>query len=249
MRRAAAVLLAVGALALAGCTAAPDHDEPAAPAFDAERYDPEHPGNGLWLVPPEEVVAQVTRAIRDSSSVRYTGTVTELITPEEGDPHPGRTIGVEYEGSAAALRATLRAGDVRAQVVTVDGETYVTGNGAYAAQIGTPEVTSGWVCVRSADALLADWAPLLDPADIVETLLTSAESVAVMEPPADAERTTIYLGTGDSPQGKLTVSAVGAPLPFDFIAGDVSGDGRFSFHDWGAEIAVDAPTPVVVTCG
>lgn len=249
MRRAAAILLAVGALALTGCTAAPDHDEPAAPSFDIDRYDPEHPGNGLWLVPADEVIAQVTHAVRESPSVRYNGTVTELITPAEGDPHPGRTITVEYEGSADARRATLRADDVRAEVVTVDGDTYVRGNGAYAAQIGTPEVTSGWVCVRSAEALLADWTPLLDPADLVESLLTGAESIAVMEPPADAERTTIYLGTGDSPQGKLTVSAVGAPLPHDFVAGDVSGDGRFSFQDWGAEVAVAAPTPVVVTCG
>lgn len=249
MRRALAAAAVIGALVLTGCTGDRAENDAVEPSIDVDRYDPDHPGNGLWLVPQDELIRQITRAVREAGSVTLEGSVTELVTPEDGDPHPGRTVSVSYSGSQAALQATLRADDLEARVVTVDGETYVRGNAAYAADVGTPELADGWVCVASPEALLADWDPLLDPAELVEALLVGAESVAVMEPAADAETTTVYLGSGDAPQGRMTVSAQGAPLPHDFVAGDATGDGSFTFSDWGADPSVTAPSDVVTPCG
>lgn len=249
MRRAgliAAVL--AGALALTGCGGPAEQNDAAAPEIDVERYDPEHPGNGLWLVPQGEVIDQITRATREAGAVRVEGSVTELVTPEEGDPFPGRSLSVSYVGTSGAMEATVRAGDVEARIVAVDGATYVTGNARYASHVGTAELADGWVCAASPEALLAEWAPLLDPADLVETLLTGADAVSVMEPPAEADQTTVYLGSGDAPEGRMTVSAVDAPLPHQFIAGDGTGDGEFTFTDWGVEPKLAEPGPIVTPC-
>lgn len=53
---------------------------------------------------------------------------------------------------------------------------------------------------------------------------------------------------GDAPEGRMTVSAVGAPLPHQFIAGDGTGDGEFTFTDWGVEPKLAEPGPIVTPC-
>ncbi|WP_156761673.1 hypothetical protein [Microbacterium karelineae] len=252
MRGARILAVAVAsALALSGCSADREKNDAVPPAVDVGRLDPEHPGNGIWLIPQDGVISQITRAVREAGAVTYSGTVTELIVPENTreDPTPGRTLEVAYTGSDGQMMAELSADGMTVRIIATERGTYVTGDAAYADHIGIGRVASGWVCLPTPGAVLAEWEPLLDPAELVRTLLTSVESVAVMEPAPDAETTSVYLGTGDTPQGEMTISAVGDPLPRDFLAGDLSGDGSFRFGDWGEQPPIDAPGDVVVACG
>ncbi|WP_345751888.1 hypothetical protein [Microbacterium rhizophilus] len=247
----AAGILAL-ALALAGCRG--DDGEtpppPAAPEADASRWDPDSGDNGLWLLSGPSAIAQIVRAMRDAGPVTVKGEVTELVTPEDAqqDPFPGRRIAVDYAGEYGHLRAAVDAGDVSIEVVMTDGRAYVRGNAALAERTGVAAFRKGWVCTTSPDVLLGDWAPLLEPAALVETLASGAEEFAVMEPEPGAETTEAVIGASESPFGTLTVASVGPPLPQAFLAGDVSGDGSFTFGDWGTSPEIAVPTDVSQPC-
>ena len=248
---AAAGALAL-ALTLASCApaAGPEQDPPNTPLADPDRWGPDSRGNGLWLQTGDGVIDEIVTAIRKAGPVEYTGAFTEMITPEDAniDPHQGRTLAVDYRGERGAFAAALTAGDVHLDLVMTEGRVYARGNAAYAERTGVPAFATGYVCTTSADAVLSGWEPLLDPALLVETLLSGAEEVAVMEPQADAPTTKVVIGGSEAPIGTLTVAATGAPLPSDFLAGDVSGDGRFAFSGWGHAIEITAPTELSQPC-
>ncbi|WP_221584802.1 hypothetical protein [Microbacterium sp. G2-8] len=251
IRRLAVVAASAAAVLLlaTGCSGDREENDAAPPPVDFERYDPDDRGNGVWLIPPQEAITQITGAVRDAGAVTMSGAVRELVVPEDdGDPSPGRLLSVVYEGSAGEMRAELDADGTTARVIASGGDTYVTGNARYAEQSGIADVDRGWVCVESPEVVLSDWEPLLDPADVVRTLLTSSESVAVMEPEPDAETTTVSIGTGDSPIGEMTIAAADAPLPRAFSAGDASGDGAFRFESWGEQPEIEPPGNVLRRC-
>lgn len=254
LARSAAVVAGIAALALAlaGCRG-DDAEPPPAPAkpdADASRWDPDSGDNGLWLLTGAPAIAQIVQAMRDAGPVTVKGTFTELVTPEdtEQEPYADRRIAVDYAGEYGRLRAALKAGDVAVDVVMTEGLTYVRGNAAFAAHTGVTAFREGWVCTTSPDALLDQWAPLLDPTELVETLLSGAEEFAVMQPEPGAETTEGVIGASESPFGTITVAAVGPPLPSAFLAGDASGDGSFTFSDWGAPAEVAAPAELSQPC-
>lgn len=244
------------ALALAGCAGDEPAEEeappePAPPEADVSRWDPSSGDNGLWLLTGEPAIAQIVQAMRDAGPVTIEGSFTELVTPEdtEQDPYTDRRIALRYTGEQGRLSAAITAGDVSVDIVMVDGLSYVRGNPAYAETTGVEAFGEGWVCTTSPDVLLGDWAPLLEPAELVETLLSGAEEFAVMEPEPGAKTTEGVVGAAESPFGTLTVAAVGPPLPSAFLAGDASGDGSFTFSGWGTAAEVSAPTDVAQPCG
>ena len=254
MRR---LLAAAGAialtLALASCApknSGQEQDPPNTPLANPEQWGPDSKGNGLWLQTGAGVIDEIVGAMRDAGPVAYSGGFAELITPEDAnvDPYPGRRLSVEYHGEYGAFSASVSAGDLQADLVMLDGRVYARGNGAYAERAGIPALAQGFVCSTSADTLLADWEPLLDPAALVETLLSGADEVSVMEPKPDAATTEVVFGGSEAPLGTLTVAASGAPLPAQFVAGDPSGDGAFTFAEWGADPKITAPTELSQPC-
>ncbi|SIN92892.1 hypothetical protein [Agromyces cerinus] len=56
------------------------------------------------------------------------------------------------------------------------------------------------------------------------------------------------MGGETAPAGVMHVQRVGAPLPTDFAAGDPSGDGSFTFREWGAELDIEAPAGLARDC-
>ncbi|GAA1731494.1 hypothetical protein [Microbacterium paludicola] len=243
------------ALALAGCSGdepaeAEPPPKPAPPEADVSRWDPASGDNGLWLLTGEPAIAQIVQAMRDAGSVTIEGSFTELVTPADTEqaPYTDRRIALRYAGEHGRLSASVTAGDTSVDIVMVDGLSYVRGNSAYAETTGVEAFGEGWVCTTSPDVLLGDWAPLLEPAELVETLLSGAEEFAVMEPEPGAKTTEGVVGAAESPFGTLTVAAVGPPLPSAFLAGDASGDGSFTFSEWGMPAEVSAPTDVAQPC-
>jgi hypothetical protein len=249
-RSAFAALLVAGVLPLMACagTAA---DAPSTPSgIDLDGFDPAAvPGNGLWLQHGAAAAAEVVRAARAADTVTYSGSFTELTagTPEV-EPAPGRTLAVQFAGGSGNAAATISTGDLQLELILADGRTYVRGNAAYAAHVGIPQVEQGYVCSVGASALLEEWAPLLSPADLVESLLEGAESVAVESPVGDAPTVELVVGASESPVGALTVERTGAPLPVAFVAGDSTGDGTFQFSGWGDPVDVSPPADPVVAC-
>lgn len=251
MRRGRAAVAVVALLALAGC-AAPAEPVPTPEQVDLSTIDPQsQPGNGLWLLDGEAALGEITSAMRASLPVRYEGSFTELIESEDADvpPTTGRTLTVTYEGASDRFSASVDAVAVHLEVVVAEGLTYIRGNRAYADRTGIAEFADGFVCTASAEALLAEWRPLLDPAALVEQLARGADPIAVAPRVEGSETLTVVLGAGDAPVGRLIVAAEGAPLPRLLEAADDSGDGRFEFSGWGEPVDVAAPTQLARPCG
>lgn len=249
-RSVAAALVAVGALSLSACTAASASPSPPA-GIDLDAFDPsEIPGNGLWLLSGDAAADSVVDAVRAAGSVHYTGTFTELTAgTTEAEPAPGRSLAVDYRGRPGAANARVTAGDLEFEVVVVDGRTYVRGNAAYAERTGLDAVQQGFVCSVGEETLLDEWSPLLRPTDLVASLLESTESLTVEPPDGDATTVSVVVGASEAPVGAMAVARSGPPLPVSFAAGDGSGDGAFSFAEWGGEVDVTAPADPVIDCG
>ncbi|WP_395245796.1 hypothetical protein ACGGZK_08305 [Agromyces sp. MMS24-K17] len=246
-RRRAAVAVAVALLGLTGCSAAAPAPSPPA-GVDLEGFDPAS-GNGLWLLSGDAIADAVLDAARDAGSAHVTGSVTELVQPEDPqeDPFRGRTLSLDYTGRAERFTATVGGGDVSARIAASDGVARVLGNGAYAASLGAPELADTVVCSVGTEQVLERWSPLLSPVDLVRTLVEGdGGTVLSVAEPADGDAgdtLDVVVGTDDTPLGVLTVERFGPPLPRSFTASDASGGGSFAFADWGATAdqgAIDA---------
>jgi hypothetical protein len=222
-------VIAVGLLA--GCASAPPAPT-APPGLDLEGFDGAD-GNGLWLLDGSAAEREILDAVRAGGAVHVQGSFTELVQPDpESDPVRGRTLTVDLRGTPVAYTATLAAGSAQATVLVDEGTTRVRGNAAYAETIAAPDLADQVVCTVGADASLDRWAPLLDPAALLESLLETVE-LGVAAPSGDEETLEVVVGTDESPLGVLTVERYGAPLPREFTAADTTGDGRFTFAEWG----------------
>jgi hypothetical protein len=229
-------VLAVGLLA--GCASTPPAPT-APPGLDLESFDGAD-GNGLWLLDGTAAEHEILDAMRGGGPVHVQGSFTELVQPDpDSDPVRGRTMTVDLRGTPAAYTAALTAGAAQATVLVAEGTTRVRGNAAYAETIAAPELADQVVCTVGTDASLERWAPLLDPAALLESLLETVE-LGVAAPNGEDETLEVVVGTDESPLGVLTVERYGAPLPREFTAADTTGDGRFTFAEWGVAPDLDA---------
>lgn len=239
-RRPALVLAALLAVAMPLSACSRPADPPPTPSgIDLRSADPAD-GNGLWLRSGADVTAIVAQAVRAGGPVHITGQITEIVQPDpDADPRRGRTLSLDFHGTASTYTATITAGDVRvAALVTAEGSR-VRGNAGFARAF-EGRAADEVVCSSGLDPALVDFAPLLDPAALVTTLLGSGGVGA--NPPVGDDVDTLDVVTGEegSVVGVLTVERYGPPLPRSFVAADASGEGALTFADWGSELDVDA---------
>lgn len=240
----------VAVLALAGCSAEADPPPPPA-GLDLSTADPAD-GNGLWLRPGPQTAAIIADAMRVAGPVRVAGTITETLAPDPDDsrslPRAGRTITLDFAGTATTYAATVTAGDIRFEVV-VDGDgTRLRGDDGFARAF-PGHVTDTVSCTAGADAVLAEWSPLLDPAALVESLLLSSD-VAATAPDGEDDMLEVTIGQEGAVLGVLSVGRFGPPLPRSFVGADLSGEAALTFTDWGVAVDLTAaaaslpcPTP------
>jgi hypothetical protein len=218
---------------LAGCSQAPAAPEPPA-GVDLGSFDGDD-GNGLWLVSGDAIAGEVLAAVRSAGAVHATGTFTETTRPDpEADLVRGRELTVDFSGRSGSFDARVGAGASTARILVADGVAHILGNEAYAQSVGAPQTAGTVVCTVGAEPVVDGWAPMLDPVDLVTTLLESAP-LAVGDPVGDADVLEIVVGEGDT-LGVLTVERYGPPLPRTFTAADQSGDASFTFADWGVDV-------------
>jgi len=204
-------------------------------------------GNGLWLQDGAEATAIVTSAVRAAGPVHVTGALTETVQPDpRAEPHAGRSVTIDFRGTAAAYSATLTAGDVQVQAVVSPDGSRVRGNAGFARENPGREIDQV-VCTTGLDPILVGWAPVLDPAELISALL-SAAGVSADPPVGDTDTIEVVVGEEGSVVGVLSVERFGAPLPRGFVAADGSGEGTLTFAEWGQPVdlpaaAADLPCP------
>lgn len=234
----AATLLITGTLALAITACGQSEPGPTPPAgVDLDAADASA-GNGLWLRSGQQVTTIVADAVRSAGPVHVSGSITETVqdTPES-EPRAGRTLKIEFRGTATAYAATLVAGDVRLEAVVTGDRSRVRGNAAFARD-HPGYAADAVVCTTGTDAVLSEWDPLLDPASLVTVLLSGAGVSA--DPPEDGDETLdVVTGEEGAVVGVLTVERSGPPLPRRYTAGDASGDGELTFEAWGEPVDLE----------
>jgi hypothetical protein len=229
-------VLAVGLLA--GCSTPPPAPT-APPGIDLENFDGRD-GNGLWLLSGAEARPEILDAVRAGGPVRMTGSFTELVQPDpESEPVRGRTVTVDLHGRPDAFTATVTAGALRMEVLVDEGTTHLRGNAPYAESVAAPDLADRVTCTVGSDPTLERWSPLFSPVELVESLLSGVE-VGVAPPAGEGDTLEVVVGTEGSPLGVLAVERYGAPLPRTFTAADASGDGAFTFSEWGTAPDLDA---------
>lgn len=243
-RPAAVAALALGLAVLSGCEAPAALPTPPAgvPLADAEAAD----GNGLWLRSGGELASIVSEAVRAAGPVHVTGTVTETVQPDPAaEPVPGRSIAIDFRGTASAFAAVLSAGDATVEIVASPEGTRWRGNAAFVRD--RPGGEEGRVvCADGHDTMLADWAPLLDPAELVGALLGAAHAAAP-PPAAPGDTLDVVIGEEGAVVGVLTVDRHGAPLPRTFVAADAGGEATLEFTAWGEPVDIDGAA-AALTC-
>lgn len=244
MQRSRAAIVAVLALALSGCagTATPVVTPTAFPLDSVKLDDLDR--NGIEFLIGQDALDQVLAAARTARTVTMVGSYDELLPPPEGErePVPGLTITVSASGSTNDYLAEVNAGGVAGEVRAQQGTVVARGSSEFLASLGT-EAAEGWSCVPGGTASLAPWQPLLDPAELIASLLSvdaGEETDLVVDTGAVVGDTVeLVISAGGSVIGTLIVSAVGPPLPISLAASDLSGKAAFSFGGWGNELELD----------
>ena len=237
MRASRAALVALLAVTLAGCsgTATPlatpsSFDLGAVALDDLDR-------NGLEYLAGADALEQVLSAARTAGTVTVTGTYDELLPPPEGErePVPGLAISIDWSGDSGDFLASVTAGELAGDIRASGSTAVARGNAAFSDAHGIA-VSDEWACLDGGASALEQWEPLLDPIDLIETLLEAREGSEIVVSTGAVVNDTIELAisSGSGAIGTLVVSALGPPLPVTLIGGDASGTGTFAFDDWGA---------------
>lgn len=244
MQRSRAAVVAALALVLTGCagTVTPIITPTAFPLDQVQLDSTDR--NGIEFLVGQDALDQVLAAARTARTVTMTGSYDELLPPPEGErePVPGLSLAVSVTGSANDFLAEVDAGGLAGEIRAQQGTIVARGSDEFLAILGT-EPDDEWACVPGGTSSLTAWQPLLDPAELIATLLTveeGAETDLVVDTGAVVGDTVeLVISSGGSLIGTLIVSAVGPPLPLSLIASDTSGDAAFTFEGWGDELSLD----------
>ncbi|MCK9899824.1 hypothetical protein CC117_01260 [Parafrankia colletiae] len=192
--------------------------------------------NGLEKASPAEVGTRSVEALRDAGSVRVLGTVQ--------DPSSDGTTTYDLVMAGSSARGTVTSGQIVAELVKVDDDTFTKGSREYYESIGEGD---------AAELLADQWVRLSTEAaaqyrffSIEGFVQALGEYVAAL----DGEVTTEEVGgrravVAGSPGGtRLWAANTGEPVPLrmDMLDGE---EGRMEFSDYDAAVSITAPTSSV----
>jgi hypothetical protein len=251
-----ALSLAAGAAAvalLAGCSTATPVSTPT--GVDLSKVEISDPArNGIEYLPGADAFDRVVTASRKAGWVTMTGSFLEHVPePKEGEKkRKARSIAIDFSGRDSAYTATVSADTASFDMVVAEDHAYVRGNAEFAAATGVIAATGGFACLSPEDPALDRFELLTDPVDLLGALLdfpadgdlSVSTGTVTGEPPTAA----LIVGDGSSVLGTLTVAATDEPLPLSFVASDASGEGTFTFSNWGVKQTIAAPAEIASPC-
>lgn len=214
------IAVALAAVALSGCSAAPVEPVPTPTSADLSTYDPAGDGNGVALLPPAEARDVVLAAMRAAGAVEVTGGYRDAAS--------GREMQLQRHGDAQTWSAEVVVDGAATSLVVADGDAWVNPSPAVAGLVG---IAAGeWACVSPEDPAVQRWMPLLQPVDLVAELTADAAGLSA----ASDGSVDLLLGE-DGAAGVLSVATTGRPLPTRLVRADDTGTVDLAFTGWGAE--------------
>lgn len=250
--RFGAVLLAV-TLCLTGCASEQSAPVPTvvtiAPSIGAKD------ANGIEKLSSAKLIDAVLNAVRKAGAVHMTGNYTQPTPVDEvGKPvvdpaNPPRSLTMDLTGTSTKFEATFTSGSLSAEMKRLDDDVYLTGNQAFAAQLGDVRASAGFVKFSADDSRLVPWLAMTDPGAVLGSVLDDTrDGVAYAIGSTSADPTPnvqLEVSVNNAMAGTVTISTVGAPVPLGFAIVDPTGEGDFSFDAWGKKVTVKAPEDYV----
>ena len=220
MRAAAAALLTLAALAVAGCGGGTK-------------------SNGEATKTPAQVLRDVKQAAAGASSVHVAGTIVSS----------GQSIGLDLtmvRGKGG--KGTLRLGTLSIDLVRLGGKAYIRGSdafytkfaGAAAAQL----LHGKWLEGSATSGNFTAFVGLTDIDKLIHQLVTGHGTAT------NAGETTYKgekaVALNDKTQGgTLYIAATGSPLPLAIVGTKTGHTGTVTFTDWNANATVTAPAGAI----
>jgi hypothetical protein len=168
--------------------------------------------NGIESKPPEEILTETAKALRQVESFHVDATESSKSTVKAD-------VGLPEE-----LRVAIKDGDASASLLVVDGSFYIKGNAGYwrdADAARDAETLAGrWFKVPVSFA--KDLTDALDPRTLSRCLVKEHGTLARGgTATVDGQRAVVLIDKGDRPgsaPGRLYVAATGEPLPLRVIS-------------------------------
>jgi hypothetical protein len=220
--RLAASLIALVALAIAGCGSSSSS------------------GNGVASKSPSEILAASKAAAGSASSVHVAGSLTSNGTPIKLD----LSLASGHGG-----RGTISEGSLSFELIVVGDTIYVKGSPAFYSHFGgaaAAQLFQGkWLRAPVSGSELSSLAALTDFGKLLDqtlaghgTLVRGSTSTVASQPVVELHDT--------SRNGSLFVATTGSPYPVEIVKGGSGSEtGHISFTDWNAPVSLSAPAGAI----
>lgn len=250
---AAALALATGGFALAGCGGSDSSSAAGTTATTAVDTTAQAP-NGVADLPAKEILQKSLDAASAASSVTVKGAITEN----------GQKIALDMTLGKDASEGTISAQGVSIQLKFVSGKAYLKASGDdFAKLIGNGQseaagkaiaalIGDKWLAVPT-DAASSDeagnlgaFSQLGQKDSLLEGILKPDGTVTVKGTDTINGTPVVLLDSSEG-DGTLAIATMGEPYPVQIKGTGSSGDGsgQIDFTNWNAPVSVTAPTDVV----
>lgn len=224
----AALAGSVLALVLCGCAAPPAAPVPTPTHLALGDIDVSGSArNGIEYLDGSDALEVVVRAMRAQGAARIEGEYDRAADADAGIA--AARIELRFTGTAAGYAATATLDGI-AHEFRVDGTRAATRDTA----------DGGWRCLPADAEELRRWSPLLDPVELIRSLLGDGAELAVSPPRGEPQTVDLLIGGAKGASGALTVAAAGAPLPVRLVVADDRSSAEFDYV-WDASTAPELP--------
>jgi hypothetical protein len=214
-------VIAVGALALAGCSS----------SGGSSASSPSATSNGVSDLTADQILAKTNEAAKSQSSVHLVGKGSS-----DGAPF---ALDMKLRKGGGGVGSVTQGTDT-IQIITTGTDIYLKADKAYWARTGTAAaaelIGTRWVKAPASNASFEQLAKIGDFSSSLDGFLKPSGTITKGDQSTVDGQAAIALV---SSSGKLWVATTGSPLPIKIESG-TSGEG-LTFGEWGA--TVDVPIP------
>jgi len=217
--RALAASALLGAVVLTACSSG-----------DSGGDETKAASNGVEDLSAQEILEEATAAVKDATSVRIEGEITQGGTPTAVD------LQLSDSGSASG---TITVNESTITLIAVDSQVYFSAGADLWTANGAPEniidqVDGKYIEVPAEDKSFDSFTDF----DAFTGELLTAEGKVEKGDESTVDGTPVIELIDSKDQGVLSISLEGEPLPLQVSSGT---EGEVQFSDWKASVEVEAP--------